>query len=188
VFDILNTFCARWFLNRDHLTANILSAQKDDSGHFTWVNFSPPFHTHLVQCMHALLPPLCPVAKGKKVMFVFILEILNSEGPDQESFWKMLKKHCTRSKLPKKKATEKPAPPPSALPGSGLALTISQVLVSKVTGSREDMEMGNLSPKSANQAPITSAPLPPSPPPAKPYPLFPFPAFLSGFDHTRIVR
>jgi hypothetical protein len=189
VFDVLNTFCARWFLNRDYLTANILSAQKDESRHFTWVNFSPPFHTHLVQRMHALLPPLCPMAKGKKVMFVFILEILDSEGPNQGSFWKMLKKHCTRSKL-LKKAAVKPASPPSALHGSGAvtAPTISQVLVSKVTGSRDDVEMGDLSPKSANQAPAASAPPPPLPPPAKPYPLFPFPAFLSGFDHAQIVR
>jgi len=30
-----------------------------------------------VQHAQALLPPLCPMAKGKKVMFVFILEILD---------------------------------------------------------------------------------------------------------------
>jgi len=28
-----------------------------------------------------MLPPLCPVAKGKKVMFAFILEVLNGDGP-----------------------------------------------------------------------------------------------------------
>jgi hypothetical protein len=26
LFDILNIFCAQWFLNRDHLIANVLSA------------------------------------------------------------------------------------------------------------------------------------------------------------------
>src|SRR6267142_2275018 len=31
VFDILNVFRRRWFLHRDHLLANILSAQKDDA-------------------------------------------------------------------------------------------------------------------------------------------------------------
>src|SRR6266850_1913011 len=46
VFDILNVFRRRWFLNRDHLLVNILSAQKDDAGHIVWVDFLPPFHTH----------------------------------------------------------------------------------------------------------------------------------------------
>jgi len=28
----------------------------------------------------SLLPPLCPVAKGKKVIFVFLLEVLNEDS------------------------------------------------------------------------------------------------------------
>src|SRR6267142_498336 len=64
VFDVLNVFRRQWFLNRDHL-ANILSAQKDDAGNIVWVDFLPPFHMHLVQWALALLPPLCPAAKGK---------------------------------------------------------------------------------------------------------------------------
>jgi len=55
VFDVLNVFRRRWFLNRDHLLANILSAQKDDAGHIIWVDFLPPFHTHLVRWALALL-------------------------------------------------------------------------------------------------------------------------------------
>jgi hypothetical protein len=47
LFDILNIFHAHWFLNRDHLIVNILSTQKSKTGHI-WVNFQPPFHTHLV--------------------------------------------------------------------------------------------------------------------------------------------
>ena len=65
VFDVLNVFRRRWFLNRDHLLANILSAQKDDTGKIFWVDFLPPFHTHLMRRALALLPPLCPVVKGK---------------------------------------------------------------------------------------------------------------------------
>src|SRR6266850_1232039 len=65
VFDILNMFRHRWFLNRDHLLANILLVQKDDAGKVFWVDFLPPFHMHLVRWALALLPPLCPVAKGK---------------------------------------------------------------------------------------------------------------------------
>jgi hypothetical protein len=81
VFDILNLFCRWWFLNRDHLIANILSAQKDERGKISWVDFQPMFHTHLVRRALALLPPLCPIAKGKHCMFMFILEVLDDDGP-----------------------------------------------------------------------------------------------------------
>ena len=80
VFDVLNVFRRRWFLHRDHLIANVLSATKDDSGRLDWVDFQPSFHTHLVHKAVSLLPPLCPVAKGKRVMFVFLLEVLNEDS------------------------------------------------------------------------------------------------------------
>jgi hypothetical protein len=86
VFDVLNVFRSRWFLNRDHLIANVLSAQKAEDGRYTWVDFLPPFHTHLVQRARTLLPPLCPVAKGEKVLFVFILEILDGDKTQSGSF------------------------------------------------------------------------------------------------------
>ena len=49
VFNVLNIFRSQWFLNQDHLIANVLSAQKSDEGCYVWVDFQPPFHTHLVQ-------------------------------------------------------------------------------------------------------------------------------------------
>src|SRR6267142_2905504 len=101
VFDILNIFWTHWFLNRDHLIANVLSAQKSEEGRYSWVDFQPPFHTHLVQRARALLPPLCPMAKGKKVMFVFILEVLDGDGPKPGSFWAVPKKRRRRPTLPK---------------------------------------------------------------------------------------
>src|SRR6267142_2233820 len=101
IFDILNVFWTCWFLNRDHLIANVLSAQKSDEGCYSWVDFQPPFHTHLVQCAQVLLPPLCPMAKGKKVMFVFILEVLDGTGPKPGSFWTVPKKHRHCLLLPK---------------------------------------------------------------------------------------
>ena len=95
IFDILNIFRQRWFLNRDHLIANILSAQKDECGKISWVYFQPPFHTHLVWWALALLPALCPVAKGKCCMFVFVLEVLDGDGPGPYglgSFFSIMKK------------------------------------------------------------------------------------------------
>src|SRR6266850_2169027 len=123
IFDILNVFRCRWFLNRDHLLANILSAQKDDAGKVFWVDFLPPFHTHLVRWALALLPPLCPVAKGKQGMFVFLLEVIAGEGPTtffdlpKKKGWKRLKKVREPSKAPAPpKAAPPPPPPPPPLP------------------------------------------------------------------------
>ena len=65
-----------------------------------------------------LLPPLCPVAKGKKVMFAFILETL--DGGIAGSFWTLPKKHCHRSSVLKKPevtpVTKVPAPQETAGP------------------------------------------------------------------------
>jgi hypothetical protein len=104
LFDILNIFHARWFLNRDHLIANVLSAQKSKTGQFVWVDFQPSFHTHLVQRARVLLPPLCPMAKGKKVMFVFILEVLDGDRPQPRPFWEVPKKHRRHPHVPKPKS------------------------------------------------------------------------------------
>jgi hypothetical protein len=59
-----------------------------------------------------LLPPLCPVAKGKKVLFVLILEILDGNRAQSRSFWEVPKKchcHCP-IKLKKPKVTSGVAP------------------------------------------------------------------------------
>ena len=78
VFDILNIFRRRWFLSRANLVANAISAQKAEDGNFSWVEFAPPYHSHLVKCAVALVPH--PVHMVKRVMFVYILELLNGEG------------------------------------------------------------------------------------------------------------
>jgi acyl-CoA thioesterase len=74
VFDILNIFQHCWFLSQNHLRA-----QKAKDRNIFWVKFSPQFHTHLVKCTVALV--LSPIQKVKKVMFGFILELLNGESP-----------------------------------------------------------------------------------------------------------
>ncbi|KAI0282672.1 hypothetical protein BC826DRAFT_1064145 [Russula brevipes] len=78
VFDIHNIFRRRWFLSRTNLLTNVISAQKDEDGNISWVEFTPQYHSHLVKCAVALVPH--PVLKVKKVMFVYILELLNREG------------------------------------------------------------------------------------------------------------
>src|SRR6266702_4128952 len=78
VFDILNIFHHRWFLLRTNLLANVISAQKAEDRKITWVEFAPPFHSHLVKCAVALVPR--PITRVKRVMFVYVLELLNREG------------------------------------------------------------------------------------------------------------
>jgi hypothetical protein len=78
LFDILNTFQRRWFLSQSHLLANALSAHKAEDVLISWVEFAPPFHSHLVKCALVLVPR--PVPRVKRVMFAFILELLNQEG------------------------------------------------------------------------------------------------------------
>jgi hypothetical protein len=87
VFDILNTFQCCWFISTDHLRTTVLSAQKAKDGKFFWVEFTPQFHAHLVKCTVALVPH--PLHKVKQVMFVYLLELLNGEGP--QSFFDLTK-------------------------------------------------------------------------------------------------
>ena len=53
------------------------------------------FHTHLIQRALTLLPALCSIAKGKHYMFVFVLEVLDGNGPGpygSGSFFSIAKK------------------------------------------------------------------------------------------------
>jgi hypothetical protein len=105
MFDILNTFHHHWFLLGDHLRAQALSAQKAKDGKKFWVEFSPQFHAHLVKCAVALVP--CPLSKVKKVMFCYILELLNKEGP--QAFFDLSKgqRHASQAQKEKKHLAQK---------------------------------------------------------------------------------
>jgi hypothetical protein len=63
-----------------------------------WANFLPAFHTSLIECMVTLSPPGYPVSKGKKTLFVFLLEILNGNGIKAKVFWHTKKKHSQASR------------------------------------------------------------------------------------------
>ena len=64
-----------------------------------------PLSTHTwyskLECSY--LTPLCPMAKGKKVLFVFILEILDGNRTQSGSFWEVLKKHYHHDPIKPKK-------------------------------------------------------------------------------------
>ena len=87
VFDILNIFRRHWFLPRSHLLTNVSMAQKAVDEKVSWVEFTPQYHSHLVKCAVALVPH--PVQAVKKVIFVYILELLNWE--DHMAFFELQK-------------------------------------------------------------------------------------------------
>jgi hypothetical protein len=99
VFDILNIFRCCWFLSRANLVANVISAQKAEDGNFSWVEFAPQYHSHLVKCAVALVPH--PVQVVKKVMFVYILELLNRVG--SLAFFDLQKGGCKANNAQKEK-------------------------------------------------------------------------------------
>lgn len=126
VFDILNIFRRRWFLSRTNLLAHAISAQKAEDGNISWVEFDPPFHSHLVKCAVALVP--CPVLKVKKVLFVYILELLQGGGHGpffdlktggrkannaQKEKRRLARKRSRAAKRERKREAEKSAPLPT---------------------------------------------------------------------------
>jgi hypothetical protein len=79
--------------------AQVTSAQKAKDGKFLWVEFTPQFHSHLVKCAVVLVP--WPLNKVKKVMFAYILELFNGEGP--QAFFDLTKGQCLVMKAQKEK-------------------------------------------------------------------------------------
>jgi len=72
-----------------------------DGDSINWVKFLPVSHSHLVQYAIKLAPSI-PTAKVKQVIFVYILEVLNGDGPTPLFF----APHCIR--VPCKWRTRKP--------------------------------------------------------------------------------
>ena len=131
MFEILNIFHQLWFLNRDHLVINVLSTRKDATGSIVWVDFLPEFHSHLVRSALALAPHPCPVAKVKRVMFVYCLEVIGGEGPS--TFFALPKKKresrhrhsgTWSSKTPSSSSLP-PVPPPVSADACTLPLNLS---------------------------------------------------------------
>jgi hypothetical protein len=87
VFDILNIFHWQWFLSINFLKTQVFSAQKAEDRKIFWVEFTPQFHAHLVKCAVALVPH--PIQKVKRVMFVYLLELLNDER--HQAFFDLIK-------------------------------------------------------------------------------------------------
>ena len=118
VFDVLNIFRAQWFVNRPHILSLALFAQKAREGNeVTWVKFSPQSHSHLVKQALALAPPSYPLALVKRVMFSFLLEVVNSPDLSLGQFTKAsAPRHRRRAPIPA--PSQPPAPPQESVHAS----------------------------------------------------------------------
>jgi hypothetical protein len=93
VFDVLNIFRAQWFLSQDSIIKNIISAQKDPDGTYTWVKLTPQYYSYLIRLALRLIPLLSDIGPCwmpsrwatlvKKVLFMYILEIFVRGTPQR---------------------------------------------------------------------------------------------------------
>jgi len=124
VFNVLNIFRACWFLNREHLLSLVLSAVKGGANNeVTWVDLLPQAHSHLLHQAKNLAPLSYPSALLKRVMFAYLLEIVNNSWP--LSVDKFVKASAPRwhPVLPPAPSSSPPIPNPASAKVSTMALT-----------------------------------------------------------------
>jgi len=110
VFNVLNLFRARWFINRDHILSLVVFAQKaNDDNNISWVEFAPQTHSHLVRQAITLAPTLYPLALLKQVMFTFLLEVVNDRGRKGLASF-------VKTSAPRRRHASLAGPGPSTLP------------------------------------------------------------------------
>ena len=115
VFDVLNIFRARWFLNREHLLSLILSAVKGgDDNEVMWIDLLPQAHSHLLRQAKNLAPPSYPSALLKRVMFVYLLEVVNASRPSTVD--KFVKTSAPRRRRALPLVPPSPPPVPDSAP------------------------------------------------------------------------
>ena len=164
VFDVLNLFRAWWFLNRDHLLSLVVFAQKaNDGNNISWVKFAPQTHSHLVHQAITLAPTLYPLALLKRVMFTFLLEVVNDRGHmGLASFVKTSAPCCCHVSLAGPGPSTLPAPPSQ---GAGLVrdsrpptLVLSSLALSLQAAPA--MAVDSLSPPPSDHSPLSHMPTP----------------------------
>ena len=165
VFEVLNLFRARWFLNREHLLSLTLSAVKGgENNDITWIDLLPSSHTHLLRQAKNLAPPSYPLPLLKRVMFTFLLEVINSRDRRLDQFIK--------SSAPRRRRAPAPAPvtppPGNSLSASAGGRSVAASAVDRVVQDRSEKRGSTDTPV----APMAVDPSPPPPPqPAPPDPL-----------------
>src|SRR5258708_357912 len=125
-------------ISHSHIVAHATMAWKDEMRKFSWVEFNPGFHLHLVKHAFSLLnvPITAPAQKiFKRAIFIFILELLNKEREDDFFNFKCssAKENCATYKrkqlthksmhAPGQECTHKPSQSPEIPPSNPATLT-----------------------------------------------------------------
>jgi len=114
VFNILNLFWACWFLNHKHLLSLILSAVKGrENNKVTWIDLLPQAHSYLLHQAKNLAPLSYPSALLKRVMFVFLLEVVNNSQSQSTNKFVQASAPCWHCVC-----TSAPSSPPPVLPSA----------------------------------------------------------------------
>ena len=155
VFEVLNLFRARWFLNREHLLSLTLSAVKGgENNDITWIDLLPSSHTHLLRQAKNLAPPSYPLPLLKRVMFTFLLEVINSRDRRLDQFIK--------SSAPRRRRAPAPAPvtppPGNSLSASAEGRSVAASAVDRVVQDRSAK-------RGSTDTPVAPMAVDPSPPP-----------------------
>jgi len=210
VFNILNVFRHHWFLLRDWLVSIIATTQQTDSSSIDWVKFLPAVYTYLVWCAIKLAPSV-PTAKVKRVMFVYLLKVLNGDSPMLSFFTPhhICMPHKQRSCKPREGGAQPvgtmavDSPPPVAMLEPNPPRLLSPGLVPGDRDPSSEEQAGNrfnpvsqqasvsprVSPTPSNHTVMAISPLRPGPshPPSvlgvkcSPPPASPFPPFSPPF-------
>ena len=176
VFEVLNLFRACWFLNREHLMSLTLAAVKgSDNNDITWIDLLPSSHTHLLGQAKNLAPPSYPLPLLKRVMFTFLLEVINSQGRNLDQFVKTLAPRQHRAPAPA------PSPPPIVGPSaSAVGPPASSVASLQVPDTRTR--------HSGTDTPVTPMAVDPAPPPSAPPPSLWDLSALTPYDRTLLAK
>src|SRR4029077_15630834 len=111
VFEVLNIFRARWFVNHEHLLSCVLSAVKGgDDNSITWVDLLPAAHSGFLRQASSLAPKSYPLSLLKRVMFTHLLEVINSHGYAVDKFIKTSAPRHRRAPHPAPLTPLDPAP------------------------------------------------------------------------------
>ena len=139
-----------------HILSLALFAQKAGEGNeVTWVEFSPQSHFHLVKQALALAPPSYPLALVKRVMFSFLLEVINSLDLSLGQF--------TKASAPCHYC-HAPIPAPSSLPAppTGLVQALRPSALDPVLAAQPSslMAMDSPLPPPSDLSPLSPTPMP----------------------------
>ena len=156
------------------MSLTLTAVKGGDNNDITWINLLPSSHTHLLHQAKNLAPPSYPLPLLKRVMFTFLLEVINSQSHNLDQFIKTSApcRHCA------------PAPAPSPPPVVGPSASVVRPLASSLAGLQvPDMRTRH----NGTDTPVAPMAVDPAPPPSAPPPSLWDLSALTPFDRNLLA-